>query len=97
MSEAIYTREQWIKDGNFSAKIGQEIEESIYEQMLNCLPPLGLPKESGYSAGFRVGEPYCHRRKQETGEVLAYYAAFGKKDGKFFFLGNMNKYGEVAE
>lgn len=92
----IYTREQWAADRNFSAKVGQEVEEDIYEQMLDCLPPLRLPRECGYSAGFRVGEPYIHEQSAKTGEWLAHYAAFGKKDGKCYFLGHMNKYGELS-
>ncbi len=92
----IYTRAQWHKDGSFSAKVGQEVEEYIYEEMFDVLPPLRLPKESGYLAGFRVGEPHSHEQSKKTGEWLAHYAAFGKKDGKCYFLGYMNKYGEIA-
>ena len=92
----IYTRKQWAKDRDFAAQIGQEVEADIYEQMLNCLPPLRLPRESGYTAGFRVGEPYIHEKSKKTGEYVAYYAAFGKKDGKCYFLGHLNKYGELC-
>lgn len=35
----VYTMEQWAKDGTFKAKPGQFVEESIYWQMLNCVPP----------------------------------------------------------
>lgn len=90
----VYTREQWHRDGTFSAKEGQEVEEYIYWEMYDVLPPLRLPKESGYSAGFRVSEPYAHAQSQKTGEWLPCYAAFGKRDGKYYFIGYMNKYGE---
>lgn len=93
----IYTREQWHKDRSFAAKVGQEVEEYIYEEMYDVLPPLRLPRESGYTCGFRVGEPHSHERSKKTGEWLAHYAAFGKKDGRYYFLGYMNKYGEVTE
>lgn len=96
--KAVYTREQWRRDRNFSAEIGQEVEEDIYYEMLDCLPPLSLPNTettSGYSAGFRVGEPYIHAQSAKTGEFTAFYAAFGKKGNKYYFLGNMNRYGEI--
>jgi hypothetical protein len=92
----IYTHEQWEKDRSFSAKVGQEVEEGIYEEVLNCLPPLRLPKECAYSAGFRVGEPHCHEQSKKTGEFLPHYAAFGRREGKCYFLGYMNRYGEIA-
>lgn len=96
--EQIYTREQWRKDRSFAAAIGQEVDEEVYEEMYNCLPPLRLPNADttkGFSAGFRVGEPYTHRQSKQTGEFTAFYAAFGKRDGKYYYLGNMNKYGEI--
>lgn len=96
----IYTREQWSKDGSFSAVVGQEIEEGIYDDMLNVLPPLHLPQEAkdmGYIAGFMMSEPHCAEINKATGRYMAHYAAFGKRDGKCYFLGYMNKYGEVLE
>lgn len=92
----IYTTEQWEKDGTFSAEVGQEVSEAVYYQMFNCLPPLRLPKECGYLSGFRVGEPYTHEHSKTTGEYLAHYAGFGKKGGKYYFLGHLNKYGEMC-
>lgn len=92
----IYTHEQWEKDRSFSAKVGQEIETSIYLQMFEVMPPLKLPIESGYNGGFRMGEPYCHERSKKTGEFLPHYAAFGRREGKCYFLGYMNRYGEIA-
>ena len=92
----IYTREQWTKDRSFSAEVGQEIEEDIYWDMFDVMPPLRLPRECGYSSGFRVSEPHSHEQSKKTGEWLPHYAAFGSRDGKFYFLGYMNKYGEIA-
>lgn len=80
-----YTREQWEQDENFSAVAGQEIDEEIYDQMLNVLPPLNLPhceRTKGYSAGFMVGEQDC---SDHTGR--GYYSAFGKRDGKYYYIG----------
>ena len=92
----VYTKEQWTNDRTFSAEVGQEIEEDIYWEMYDVLPPLRLPKESGYLSGFRVSEPHSHEKSKKTGEYLGHYAAFGKKGGKYYFLGYMNKYGEIA-
>ena len=96
VERAIYTMEQWEKDGSFSATVGQEVSEDVYEQMLNGLPPLRLPKESGYFSGFRMGEAYTHEQSETTGEVLSHHAAFGKRDGKYYFIGHLNKYGEMC-
>ena len=92
----IYTREQWNKNRSFAAKVGQEVEEDIYWDMYDCLPPLRLPRECGYASGFRVGEPYIHEQSAKTGEWLAHYAAFGKNGDKYYFLGHLNKYGELC-
>ena len=94
----IYTREQWCKDRSFSATAGQEVEEEIFWEMYEVMPPLRLPQnEQGFTKGFRVSEPYCHQKSKKTGEFLPYYAAFGGKDGKYYFIGYMNKYGEITE
>lgn len=77
----IYTREQWAADRNFNAATGQEIEAEIYEEMFNVMPPLRLVDAQGCTAGFRVSEPYTHR----GGKPL--YRAFGKRDGKYYYLG----------
>ncbi len=81
----IYTEKDWIRDGTFKAVPGQEVEEGIYWEMYECLPPLGLPmaKASEGWKGFMVSEPHDHI------DGRAVYAAFGRKGGKFFFLGYM--------
>lgn len=84
----IYTRFDWRNDRTFKAAPGQEIEEEIYEQMLNCMPPHRLPRNeitADYIGGFLVGEPYDF--DPETGHTR--YAAFGRRDGKFYFIGYM--------
>ncbi len=84
----IYTHIDWRNDRAFGAAPGQEIEEHIYNEMLNCMPPHRLPHNeltAEYSAGFLMGEPYDS--DPETGR--ARYAAFGRKNGKYYFIGYM--------
>ncbi|MCM1437823.1 MAG: hypothetical protein NC131_01235 [Roseburia sp.] len=102
--EYIYTREDWEFDGTFKPLIGQEISADIYEQMYNCLPPLDLnggklARDLGIVGGFRVGEPTTYAKSAKTGKFTAFYGAFGRtRNGeKFYFLGDMNKYGEIYE
>lgn len=55
-----YTREDWHKHGTFKAVPGQEVAPEIYGEMLDCMPPLGLPAVPAtrdYDRGFLVGEP----------------------------------------
>lgn len=80
---AVYTSEQWAKDRTFSAVAGQEITEEIYYEMFNVMPIQNLKYGHGCDAGFRTTEPYTH--DYETGKPL--YMAFGKKDGKYYYLG----------
>ena len=85
MATNIYTEADWIRDGTFKAVPGQEVEEGIYWESYECLPPLPLPKAKraeGFK-GFMVSEPYAHRNGR------AVYAAFGRKEGRFFFLGHL--------
>ena len=91
-----YTMEQWRADGTFQAEPGQEITQEIYEEMLNCMPPGSLPRETTrqamdkYSipvnAGFLMGEPYTSDSK---GNNLFY--AFGmarrEKTEHYYYLG----------
>lgn len=83
--EGVYDGYQWHLDRSFSAKPGQEVTEEIYHNMLDCMPPLSLPRipeTQGYIAGFLMGEPDHH---DERGRAC--YAAFGRTGGKCFFLG----------
>lgn len=95
----IYTAEQWNKDGSFAALPGQEIEESIYNDLFNVLPPLDLPIAAAQDAqerynipvhaGFMMGEPHSHDKEG------ALYLAFGRNNyGKgthYFYLGLHHK------
>lgn len=79
---AVYTSEDWRNDKTFKAKAGQEITEEVYEEMFNVLPPLHLKNSCGCEVGFRVSEPYEH---DDNGKAL--YMAFGKRNGKYYYLG----------
>ena len=71
----IYTSEQWAKDGDFKAEVGQEVERSIYYHMLECLPPKRMGRDY-----FLVGEPYDH-----FGENFrARYRLFYKHNGHYY-------------
>ena len=79
---SIYTSEQWAADRSFKAEAGQEITEEIYEEMFNVMPIQRLKEAAhGCVVGFRTTEPYTHINGQ------AVYMAFGKKDGKYYYLG----------
>ncbi len=82
----VYNGYMWRLDGNFAARPGQEVTPEIYHHMLDCLPPLSLPRTpetAGYSAGFLVGE--ANDSDPETGK--ARYAAFARSGDRCFFLG----------
>lgn len=82
--KSIYTMAQWAKDGVFSAKPGQFVEESIYWQMLNCVPPRSVSR--GY---MQVGEAdgTCPKTGRNT------YATFAREGGMWKFVGYL-PYGE---
>ena len=84
--KTIYTQQDWANDTTFKAAPGQEIEETIYYEMLDRMPLYSLPRcdeTEGYVAGFLVSEPYDF--DPATGRTR--YSAFGRRDGKFFFIG----------
>lgn len=62
----------------------QEITRKDYQYFLNCLPPAEpLEQVQGYTGQFLVGEPFM---TDDNGHEL--FSHFGKKDGKYYFLGN---------
>ena len=91
--------EQWAADGTFKAEPGQEITEAVYNEMLNNLPPLTLPKSKAEQAlqdykipvhaGFLMGEPHGN----DNNGLL--FLAFGMNDygkGKrYYYLGLSHK------
>lgn len=88
----IYDANQWVKDGTFSAKPGQEITKDVYNQLFNCMIPLSLPSNESkvqVSAGFMMGEPYDYKNGQHT------YLAFGQNKYGYYYLGEMDKNGNL--
>ena len=62
----------------------QEITRKDYQHFLNCLPPAEpLEQVQGYTGQFLVGEPFM---TDDNGHEL--FSHFGKKGGKYYFLGN---------
>lgn len=93
-NKIVYTEKQWMKDRTFKAEVGQEIEEDIYFEMLDCVPPLSLsPAQKAMiserfnikvKSGFLVGEAYDHI------DGRAIYSAFVKDDNRYYFVGYLN-------
>lgn len=78
----VYTAINWKIDRNFHAMPGQEIEDLIYDYMMNVLPPKTADPDflakNGMAWGFCEGEEYCD----------GLYQTFGKRqDGRCFYLG----------
>lgn len=80
----VYTMEQWAKDGTFKAKPGQFVEESIYWQMVNCVPPRSCSRNY-----LQVGEAYGY----DFDKHCTTYSTFAREDGMWKFLGDL-PYGE---
>jgi hypothetical protein len=102
--ETVYTMEQWDKDGTIAAEVMQEIEEDIYNQMLNAMPPIYLqPMMFFGSQGLAMikqciamGEAYTHEYDRQ-GRLCAYFMAFGVCNGKYYYLGLRNGGGELMQ
>lgn len=91
----VYTMEDWKADRTFSASPGQEIAAEVYDSMLNCVPPVDLPRATAdkaledykipVHAGFLMGEPTSSDK-----EGLLYHA-FGmnhySKGNRYYYLG----------
>lgn len=91
----LYSMKQWAADRDFKAAPGQEITEEVYNQMLNALPPLTLPRckaeqalqdyKIPVHAGFLMGEPHSN----DKNGLL--YMAFAMNDygkGKrYYYIG----------
>ena len=70
--------EDWMRDGDFRAKVGQLVSEPIVRDMRDCVPPVTC------SQGLvQVGEAYDHDRK--TGRPL--YITFKLTEPGWVFCG----------
>ena len=78
IQEEIYTMQDWRNDKSLKVQIGQYIDEEVFEQLLDSMPPIT------YSRGiFQPGEAYDHN--METGESL--YQTFVKDDDLYKYVG----------
>ena len=108
--ENIYTMEQWAKDRTFKAEPGQRISEEVYNEMLNCMPPLNLPRSRAHyalealnvpvHAGFMMGEP--HSTDKDGNELYLAFAMndFGsgtRREPKYFYIGLSPKEKPIAD
>lgn len=76
----VYTYEQWGKDGTFSAKPGQYVDDKTFYQLRDCVPPRHCERDY-----MQVGEAHGYDfEKQATT-----YATFAKENGKWKFMGNV--------
>ena len=75
----IYTMEDWRRDGEFSANVGQEVDADIVIEMRDCVPP------AYHSRGIvQCGEAYTHER----GTLIPLYATFeADTEGNWIFCG----------
>ena len=77
-----------------TAKRGTEITEEIYDDFLNCMPPISLRGGQDCDCGFQMSEPYCHRTDTRTGQFRALFPTFVKRGGRCYYEGH-NFAGEV--
>ncbi len=80
------TMDEWHNSGmpdfDWYAKVGDIVDEAIYDNFLEILPPAAM--SHGY---LQVGEAMCHLRDDD--EVCKpIYMTFGKKDGEWHYLGH---------
>lgn len=81
----VYTKEQWRKDGCLKVKRGQFVDNFIFEQLRDCVPPLVLLKSF-----FQCGEPYDNC--PITGNPR--YLTFIKESKYWKFVGYCTSYSE---
>ncbi|MDL2206546.1 hypothetical protein LJC33_06540 [Eubacteriales bacterium OttesenSCG-928-N13] len=65
---------------------GTEISETIYNDMLNVMPPISIRGGIGFYAGFQMGEAYDHQC-DETGKFRARYMTFVNIGDRYFYAG----------
>lgn len=70
-----------------TAQRGQEITEDVYYDFLNVMPPISLRGGQGVTAGFQMGEPYCHRVDTRVGRSRPMFMTFTRSEGRYFYHG----------
>lgn len=80
----IFTKKDW-KEGKMWKK-GTIVEEAIYEELRDCLPPAwdGYCKITGRRL-FQLGEPYGHL--EYKGKCYATYESFVRKENGWEYTG----------
>lgn len=63
---------------------GTEVSEDVYQDMLNCLPPIYLRKSN--LRGFQMGEPH-HHAEDSNGKWRAQFLTFVSSGGRYFYAG----------
>lgn len=76
----VYTDEQWAKDGTFKAKPGQFVEDSVFYQLRDCVPPLHCCRDY-----MQVGEAHGYDFEKHC----TTYTTFVKEEGKWKFIGEL--------
>lgn len=93
----MYTAHQWESDGEMQAAPGQQVDEQIYNDMLQVLPPLELPRAATREAwkrykipvhgGFLMGDPITADREKGTLLYMAFACnGFGHGE-RYYYLG----------
>ena len=77
-----------------TAERGQEVTEQVYDNFLNCMPPISLNGRQPCLAGFQVGEPYCHREDTRSGKWRPMFMTFTMSGFRYFYQG-INFAGEI--
>ena len=78
-----YDMSQWQQDGTLKVQQGQFVEDSVFEDLLNSVPPAYY--EGGW---FQVGEPYTH--DPESGRALYQtFCRLGEKGHQWKYIGLM--------
>lgn len=95
-SNTVYTAHRWEDDGELKAEPGQEIDEQIYNDMFNVLPPLPLPRAATAETwkryripihgGFMMGEPITSDSEKGLQYMAFGFNGFGHGE-KYFYLG----------
>ena len=89
----VYTTKDWDRDGDLNPQLFQEVEQSIYTEMFNALPPYRLEYTTQQILEDQINTKlvgtFCAGEAEtvdDDGNNL--YMAFGKTtDGKCYYLG----------
>lgn len=74
----MYTKQDWERDGDLRVKIGDVIDQDVFYQLRDCVPPQTLSKGL-----FQVGEAYDH---DDDGQAL--YTTFKHTNDGWVYIGH---------